>query len=74
MRIRMRVTGDPEIFDSTNLGVSTATLSWHDIDGNPYFLSGRWMLYGFHHIVTQQKWHTDLYLDRLDGDADAKIV
>lgn len=74
MRIRMRVTGDPEISDSSTLGTATATLSWHDIDGNPYFLSGRWLLYGFHHIVTQSKWHTDLYLARLDGDADAKIV
>lgn len=74
MRIRLRVGGEPMLFDSSTLGVSTANLSWHDIDGNPYFLSGRWLIYGFHHIVTQQKWNTDLYLARLDGDADAKLV
>lgn len=74
MRVRIRVTGDAAFHDSSQLGVSTATLSWTDLDGEPYFLSGRWLVYGFHHIVTQDSWWTDVYLARLDYDATAKKV
>lgn len=74
MRVKMRVTGEPMLHDSSDLGVSTATLTWKDIDGEPYFLSGRWLLYGFHHVVTRERWTTDLYLARLDFDAAAKKV
>lgn len=74
MRVKVRVTGEPKLHDSSDLGVSTATLTWQDIDGEPYFLSGRWILYGFHHIVTRDHWVTDLYLARLDYDANAKKV
>ena len=74
MRVRMRVTGEPDLHDSSDLGGATATLTWRDIDGEPYFLSGRWLLYGFHHVVTRERWTTDLYLARLDYNADAKKV
>lgn len=74
MRIKMRVTGDPQFHDSSKLGIATATLNWQDIDNEPYFLSGRWLVYGFHHIVTRERWTTDLYMARLDYNADAKKV
>lgn len=74
MRMRVRVTGDARLSDSSLLGVSTATLSWAGLDGEPYFLSGNWLVYGFRHTVTQEHWWTDLYLARLDFDADAKDV
>lgn len=74
MRIRLRVTGEPLMNDSSALGVSTATLAWQDMDNEPYFLSGRWLVYGFHHTVTRDHWYTDLYLARLDYDASAKKV
>lgn len=74
MRVRIRVTGDGALSDSSILGVSTATLSWAGIDGDPYFLSGNWLVYGFKHIVTQDQWWTDLYLARLDYDANAREV
>jgi hypothetical protein len=74
MRVRVRVTGEPLLHDSSDLGVSTVTLTWQDIDGEPYFLSGRWLIYGFHHTVTHEHWFTDLYLARLDYNADSKKV
>lgn len=74
MRARIRVTGDWRLHDPSELGVSTATLQWIDITDEPYFMSGRWLVYGFHHIVTHGNWFTDLYLARLDYDANAKKV
>jgi hypothetical protein len=71
MRVRLRITGEPALDDSSLLGISAVTLTWQDIDGDPYFLSGRWMIYGFHHTVTRDLWYTDLYLSRLDYDAAA---
>jgi len=72
MRIKVNVSGWHVIGDSTLLGASTVNLSWIGIDGNPYFLSGRWLLYGFRHIVTTDDWQTELYLARIDWDALAR--
>ena len=74
MRMRIRVIGDHMFDDSSKIGVSKCNISWKDIDGEPYFLGGNWLIYGFHHIVTIQNWETDLYLARLDYDASAKKV
>jgi hypothetical protein len=74
MRMRLKVTGDYMFDDSSKLGVATATVSWKDIDGEPYFLSGRWLVYGFHHVVTRSIWTTDCYLSRLDFDASSRKV
>jgi hypothetical protein len=75
MRIKIRVNGDRRFDDSTILGASTLTLSWKDACfETPYFLSGKWIIYGFHHIVTRRQWWTDLYLYRLDYDAEAKKI
>lgn len=74
MNMRVRVWGDARFDDPTKLGVSTITLMWNDADGKPYFLSGKWLVYGFHHVVTTSSWYTDLYIYRLDRDADAKKV
>lgn len=74
MRLRMRVTGEYALDDSDKLGVSKCTLSWKDIDGEPYFLSGKWLIYGFHHVMTVSGWVTDMYLARLDYDASAKKI
>lgn len=74
MRLKIRVTGEPLLHDSSQLGVATVTIGWSDMDNEPYFLQGRWLIYGFHHIVTRENWWTDLYLARLDHDALAKKV
>jgi hypothetical protein len=72
MRMRLRVFGDPKLQDSSKLGVATCTVNWASLDGEPYFLSGKWLIYGWHHVVTVDNWYTDLYLSRIDYDADAK--
>lgn len=71
MRLKLRVFGEHKMDDSSKLGVAACTVTWQDIDGEPYFLSGRWLVYGFHHTVTRDNWVTDLYLSRLDYDASA---
>lgn len=74
MRMRLRVTGEHMFHDSSELGVAKCTVSWKDIDEEPYFLAGKWLIYGFHHIMTVANWTTDIYMARLDFDASAKKV
>lgn len=75
MRVKIRIHGDARFDDSSILGASTLTLSWKDMeDETPYFLSGKWIIYGFHHIVTRKFWWTDLYCYRIDSDALAKKI
>ncbi|MEM3000620.1 MAG: hypothetical protein QXU32_00660 [Nitrososphaerales archaeon] len=74
MRMRIRVIGDYLLHDSSKLGVSTVTISWSDVDSEPYFLNGKWLVYGFWHRYFPSVWTTDLYLARLDYDANAKKV
>jgi len=74
MRLRIRVHGDHRFDDSSILGGSTLTIAWKDNDENPYFLSGRWIIYGFHHVVDRTFWYTDLFLYRLDHNASAKKI
>jgi len=71
MRLMIRVPGWSSIGDSTQLGVSTIMLNWCDNEGEKYFLGGRWILYGFKHIVSRRGWFTDLYLYRIDHNAKA---
>jgi hypothetical protein len=75
MRIKIRINGDSRFDDSSILGAATLTLTWKDaVEEQPYFLSGKWIIYGFHHIVTRTNWWTDLYLYRLDTDATMKKI
>jgi hypothetical protein len=73
MRLRVRIHGDDRFDDSSILGASTVTIAWNDpVEEIPYFLSGKWIIYGFHHIVDRSFWWTDLYLYRIDFDAAAR--
>ncbi len=79
MRLKIRVVGEPshDLADSHNLGTSKLKIAWKvaDLDGDDsYFLDGDWLVYGFQHIVTREKWYTDIYCSRLDWDASAKKV
>jgi hypothetical protein len=75
MRLKVRINGDYRFDDSSILGASTLTLAWKDhVDETPYFLSGKWIIYGFHHVVTRVTWVTDLYLYRIDWDSAAKKI
>ena len=80
MRCKITVHGDFQFDDSSKLGVSTININWLDNDGVPFFLSGNWLVYGFHHRVVVgtgkgiekgTMWKTDLYLYRIDHDANA---
>jgi hypothetical protein len=74
MRLRLSLTGTPIFDDPSRLGVSTLTLNWKDQDEEDYMLSGRWIVYGFHHKVTPKNWFTDAYIYRIDHDANARKI
>lgn len=71
MRIKVRLIGWHYIDDSRMLGTATVNLNWKDSSGDPYFLSGKWILYGFKHIISRDNWFTDLYLSRIDHNSIA---
>jgi len=75
MRLRVTARGQPRLYDSTELGRSKVTIRWLKPDdgggSKPRFLDGDWLLYGWHHILSNRGWDTDLYLARLDWDAKA---
>lgn len=78
MRLKIRVYGKPKITLSNDLGVSKIYLKWQGTDEPAaFFLSGNWLVYGFHHriaISPETFFFTDLYLYRIDHDAVAKKV
>ncbi|MDP1712446.1 MAG: hypothetical protein Q8K86_08315 [Candidatus Nanopelagicaceae bacterium] len=70
-RIRLLVRGDPVIDDPFGLDGTVVNLRWKNEYGNPYWLGGKWIVYGFHHIVTRAMWWTALYLRRYDYNSAA---
>jgi len=74
MRMRVAIHGDRVFSDPLDLGVSTITLQWIGLDGQPYFLAGHWLVTSFYHTITPKFWRTDLFINRLDFDAAAKKV
>lgn len=74
-RMRIRVYGVPKLSDSSELGVSTIKLNWKDSQGQPFSFGGKWLIYGYEHIYNNNKeWTTDLFISRLDYDAQAQKV
>ena len=71
-RIRIKVHGDADVRDPLGLEATIVNLNWKNEKGDRYWLGGKWIVYGFHHMVTRGKWTTDLYLRRFDHDAAAK--
>lgn len=73
MRLKIRVIGEPsvDLANASNLGVSKLKIAWLDADFQKFFMDGDWLVYGFHHTMTRGEWYTDLYLARLDYDANA---
>lgn len=69
MRICVTVSGWHEVWDSTVLGSAVINLDWKNNQGEEYFLSGDWILYGFKHKIYDGKWYTDLFLSRIDYDS-----
>lgn len=74
-RMRIKVYGIPKIHDSSQLGVSTIKLSWNDAQSQPFQFGGKWLVYGFEHVLSSNKeWYTNLFISRLDYDASAQKV
>lgn len=78
MRMKLKVLGHGEWSDCFGLGVDTVYLKWlaaTSPNGDQFwFMTGNWIAYGFHHIVTPKFWTTDLYLTRYDFDASGVPV
>lgn len=74
LRCRFRVTGHYIWMGSEGLGVDTIKVVMENSDDGPYWLSGNWLVYGYHHIMTRKDWVTDLYCAKLDHDAKGRKV
>lgn len=78
IRMKLTVLGHGEWSTVTGLGVDTVFLRWMKEKNNDtnqmYFLSGNWLVYGFHHRVDRRGWWTDLYVARYDYDSIATKV
>ncbi len=73
-RVRFKAHGHGVYRNSLGLGVDTITVQWMDVDDKIFFLSGNWIVYGFHHKFVPGFWTTDIYCARLAHDATAKAV
>lgn len=74
MRVRIGLNGSPKFDDPSKLGVSTLNLNWKNLEEEDFMLAGRWIVYGFHHKVTYKEWFTDVYIYRIDHDANARTI
>lgn len=79
MRVKLEVIGHGEWSDCNGLGVDTVFIKWTQAPktetDNPYWwMSGNWIVYGFHHRVTRRSWDTDVYCARFDYNAAAVKV
>lgn len=80
MKLKLTVIGHGEWSSCKGLGTDTVFIKWMSAskDGEDtkklWFLSGNWLVYGFHHRVKLGQWFTDLYLSRYDYDSIAEKV
>lgn len=78
MRLKVSVMGEPKLFDTSQLGLTLINIKWHsdnrdDPGESERFLTGPWILYGWEHVCTPKgSWKTNIFLNRLDYDSDAK--
>lgn len=78
LRMVLKVFGHGEYSDTMGLGADTVFVTLQNatpsIDVSYYWTTGAWIVDGFHHKLTQGKWHTDLNLIRFEHDATGKKV
>ena len=55
-------------------GKTKVKLNMVDVNGDPYYLYGDWIIYGFQHIVTRKSWITRFHVSRLDHDASSQKI
>lgn len=79
MRAKFTIIGHGEWSDCDGLGVDTVYLHWTkgkaSFDNKPhYWMTGNWIVYGFHHKLSRAFWYTDLYCARFDHDSLSRKV
>lgn len=80
MRVKIECLGHGEWSSCEGLGVDTAFIKWTSgkksgAGDKPFWwMTGNWIVYGYHHRVNRGFWFTDLYLARFDYDAIAQKV
>ena len=82
MRAKVTVIGDGTWDGCNGLGIDTIFLDWRAANkanksgnsGINHWYSGKWLVYGFYHHITQKTWTTDVYCARYDHDSDAVKV
>jgi len=77
MRCKFTVVGHGEYSDTLGLGADTIFIKWlkePTDDESSFYMSGYWILYGFHHKVVGTNWWTDLYCARFDHNAAGEQV
>jgi hypothetical protein len=84
LRVKFTVLGHGEWSECRGMGVDTVFVKWtagkkdgSDADSPPkkwWWITGNWIIYGFHHRVDRSRWMTDLYCARFDWDAAAQKV
>lgn len=79
MRVKLECVGHGEWSSCEGLGSDTIFVKWTsgqtDTGNKPFWwMTGNWLVYGFHHRMNRGFWFTDLYVARFDHDAEAKKV
>ena len=79
LRVKLEVTGHGEWSDCFGLGVDTIFVRWTEGPGGfdsdtHWWMTGNWIVYGFHHKVNRKSWTTDIYCARYDHNASAVKV
>ena len=80
MRVKIECLGHGEWSGCKGLGVDTVFIKWTSAkkasgDNKKFWwMTGNWLVYGFHHRVERGFWFTDLYLARFDHDSIAEKV
>lgn len=76
LRVKFQVIGHGEWSSGMGLGTDTIYIRWtqgateqeqHDY----WWMTGNWIVYGFHHVVDRGQWFTDLYCARYDYNAES---
>lgn len=76
LRVKFEVIGHGVWSGGYGLGVDTIFIRWTQAASTLFpnndfhwWMTGNWLVYGFHHKVSRKRWVTDLYCARFDHDA-----
>lgn len=75
--LRVKVTiepGDTDFDDVYACGRDRIRLEVIQLDRQPYYIHGDWMLYGFRHMCDWEHWKTELLLSRIEYNATGRGI